>query len=542
MPPLSEVSTVLQASTLYRANSAAAAYFASIATHFAANHLWGTYPMEENLEQRAEHYLGLRTQNPAWLVLASRRAPVFLASLRLLFEPGQDGIEMSDALRSIADTLANCSDPEIYQVPRGAELQEANRELREWINRRLIVERNGRIYATDFLECAFRFTESLEDRVMTSTASRLSVVQREIENLETHLNSDPKSRMLALKRRIKELQAELEKAKAGLIPVFDDEQAIEAIREVYGLAIGLLADFRRMEDSWRDADRELRHSIISEKFHRGEIVDNLLDGQEALLNTPEGRVFDSFLQQLWTDELKKMRLRLQNIMRHPAAPKALNKSQQFELLRLVPRLIQETALVLQARARSERDVKSFMKTGLVVEHHRVGHLLNEIFSVVVKLDWNRKAIRLLEVPLPPIGMALYKVPVVERLRFRGITGEAAPVFDLSRRRVSLEQMEEEFWLSFDGLDRDAFIKETLRILAEQGRPLSLPELASFLPPTHDLECFTIWITMAREAGIDVYDAQTAPFDLTDADDRRWRFHLPFTQLESEKLRDIKWEL
>ncbi|WP_151215176.1 DUF3375 family protein, partial [Pseudomonas fluorescens] len=171
----------------------------------------------------------------------------------------------------------------------------------------------------------------------------------------------------------------------------------------------------------------------------------------------------------------------------PAAAKALTKSQQVELLRLVPRLIQETELVLQARARSERDVKSFMKTGLVVEHHRVGHLLNEIFSSIVKLDWNRKAVRLLEVPVPPIGMALVKVPVVERLRFKGITGEKAPVLDLSRRQVSLDQIDEEFWHSFDGLDRDAFIRETLKVLAEQGRPLSLVELASFLPPTHDLE-------------------------------------------------------
>lgn len=503
----------------------------------------GINPMEENLQQRAEHFVGLRTQNPAWLLLASRCAPFVLASLRLLFEPGRDGIEMSDALRSIADALSNCTDPEFFEIERGTELQQANRELRECIKRRLIVERNGRIYATDFLESAFRFTESLENRVMTSTASRLSVVQREIENLETHLNSDLRSRKRALERRIKELQEELKRAKAGLIPLLDEEQAIEAIREVYGLAIGLLADFRRMEDSWRDADRSLRQLIISEKFHRGEIVDNLLDGQEALLSTPEGRVFDSFLQQLWTPhDLQRMRLRLQNIMRHPATPKALNKSQQIAMLRLVPRLIQETELVLQARARSERDVKSFMKTGLVVEHHRVGHLLNEIFSLIVNLDWNRQAVRRQEVPLPPIGMVLVKVPVIERLRFSGISGDTAPVLDLSRRHVSLDQIEEEFWLSFDGLDRDAFIRDTLKVLAEQGRPLSLIELAELVSPTHDLECFTIWITMAREAGIEVHEAQTAPFDLTDIDHRRWRFHLPFTQLESEKLRDIKWEL
>ena len=499
--------------------------------------------MEENLRQRAERFIALRAHHPAWLLLASRYAPLVLGSLRTLFEPGHDGIDLDDALHSLADTLANYADEELYQVEAGTELQQANRELGEWIKRRLIVERNGRLYATDALESAIRFTESLDNRVMTSTASRLSVVQREIENLETHLNSDPKSRALSLKRRIRELQIELDQAKAGHIPIFDEEKAIEGIREVYALAISLRADFRRVEDSWSNADRLLRQSIISEQCHRGEIVDNLLDGQDALLNTPEGRVFDSFQQQLRAPiELDRMRTRLRNIMHHPAVPLALLRPQQNELLRLVPRLLQESEAVLRARARSERDVKGFLKTGLIAEHHRVGHLLNEFLSLALNINWQRQAVRRLPVPIPAVGMALAKVPAIERLRFKGLADESAPDLDLSRHATALDQIEEEFWQSFDGLDREAFVTETLRILEEQGRPLSLAELGALLPPTHDLECFTLWITMAREAGIAINDKEIEAFDLADAEDYRWRFHLPFTQLESQKLRDIKWEL
>ena len=58
--------------------------------------------------------------------------------------------------------------------------------MREWIKRALVVEREGRLYATDALEEALRFVTALGDRVMTSTASRLSVVQREIENVEVY--------------------------------------------------------------------------------------------------------------------------------------------------------------------------------------------------------------------------------------------------------------------------------------------------------------------------------------------------------------------
>jgi hypothetical protein len=46
------------------------------------------------------------------------------------------------------------------------------------LKRGLIVERDGQIMATDALQRALRFLDSLEDQAMTSTASRLATVQR----------------------------------------------------------------------------------------------------------------------------------------------------------------------------------------------------------------------------------------------------------------------------------------------------------------------------------------------------------------------------
>jgi len=44
----------------------------------------------------------------------------------------------------------------------------------------------------------FRFVDGLDNRIMTSTASRLSIVQREIENLEFRLNPNPDARIRLL--------------------------------------------------------------------------------------------------------------------------------------------------------------------------------------------------------------------------------------------------------------------------------------------------------------------------------------------------------
>ena len=80
------------------------------------------------------------------------------------------------------------------------------------------------------------------------------------------------------------------------------------------------------------------------------------------------------------------------------------------------------------------------------------------------------------------------------------------------------------------------------MLAEQGRPVSLGELASLLPPAHDLETFALWLAMAREAGIEVLKEERQLVELVDEDEQRWRFNLPYVGLDHEALKDIDWEL
>lgn len=498
--------------------------------------------MEEDTRQRTENYISARNQHPAWRLLATRRSPLVLSCLKTLFEKSYDGIPFAEASQSLYSILADHVNQEQYEIKQENLPLQASRELREWIKRRLIVERDGRIFATDALEVAITFVETLDNRFMTSTASRLSTVQREIENLETWLNPNPANRISTLRRRIAALERELHEAQAGRIEVPKAHQVVEHIREVFNLAAGLRADFRRVEDSWREADRALRQSIIGEQYHRGDIVDRLLNDQDALLNTPEGRVFDSFQQQLrHSAALSAMSERLRVILSHPCATDALNRIQRHDLRWLVKRLVDESQTVLQARARSERDVRGFMKTGLAAEHHRVGHLLNEFLNLALKIDWQRQSVRKKEVPLPAVGVAVTGIPAIERLRFKEVDDEAEQTLDLSSHAADLAQIGDDFWDAFNGLDSEALIRQTLQVLAQENRPVGLAELATLLPPVHDLETFSVWIGMAREAGIEVIDSQREYADLSDDEGRLWRFSLPAVGLESQALTDIERE-
>jgi len=498
--------------------------------------------MDVSSKELCNTLIKVRRHHPAWVLLASRRAPLIISCLKPLFELHVDGIPQEEAEQHLAVILAEHANDREFAIDHDDYALAARRELRDWIKRNLINERQGKISATDALQQSLSFIDGLNDRMMTSTASRLSIVQREIENLEIHLNPDPQSRTRHLKQKIKTLENELALVAQGHVETLKSKQAIERIREIYGLAISLRADFRRVEDSYREADRQLRQAIISEQQNRGEVVDKLLDSHDQLLETPEGQVFHGFHEQLSrTVELNNMKLRLRNILARGEAHQALNHRQQMKLRRLVHQLVNESAGVIRARARSERDVKGFLKTGLAAEHHRVGQLLNEIFEIALDIDWGQASIRKQTGPLPPVAIGVGNLPLIERLRFKVVNDSEKEVLELTEQFADLDEIEVDFWQAFDSLDRQALIEETMALLAETDRPMTIAQLSRQIFPTHDLETLALWLAMAREAEIPISD-NVETFDIEDRTGKRLRFHLPRIELTHQALQYIDWEL
>ena len=494
-------------------------------------------------QQRTHKFLHARQQHPAWLLLASRRAPLMLSCLDALFEHRRDGVPFDDAVQALADMLAAHANLPDFDIEPTDIAAQARRDLRDWIRRALITEREGRIHETDALKTALRFVTQLDHRVMTSTASRLAVVQREIDNLATALDPHPKSRAEHIERRIEDLQQQLADVRAGRLPLLSEAQAVEGIREVYALATSLRADFRRVEDSWREADRTLRQAILSAQQHRGAVVDQLLDGHANLLSTQEGRVFESFQQQLDNQsELADMRARIRSILNHPASIHALDDLQHSTLRLLVQQLIKEAKVVQGVRARSEREVSQFMKTGHAAENQRVGQLLNDILQQALDIDWQRQAVRRQTVPLPPIGVALGNLPLVERLRIKSLDGSAQDSqLLLTTQYADLDHVEDEFWQALEGLDRQDLLQKTLAVLERSAEPMTLAALARALPPgEHDLETLTLWMAVASDAGLNRGEAQEhiTTTDTQHTPAQQWRFTVPHVALDAAAVRGV----
>ena len=476
-----------------------------------------------------QRLIKLRRNHPAWLLLASQKGPLILASLKSLIDAHPGGIDFEVAVEHLSALFAGNANDANFEVGDDHPIA-ARRELRHWIKRGLIVERDGQLLATDALQRSFLFLDSLEDQPMTSTASRLATVQRAIENLEAQLSHSQSGREQSLKRRITALQKELSAVQSGNFEVLSGCQAEEGIREVYQLAVSLRADFRRVEDSYREADRTLKQRIITEKQHRGEIVDELLDGHEALVETAEGQVFESFHQQLVKSaELEQMKQRLRAILENENTDNALERKQKADLRSLVSHLVQESERVIQARARSERDVRSFLQSGLADEQIRVGAILQDLFQVALDVDWQSQSVRRTPGPLPPVAVAIPNLPLVERLLAKDISDGGFADLDLTVSEADPAQMDEEFWYSYRALDRTQLFEATLDQLRTSGEPLTIGALAEALPPSHDLDTLAYWLAMAREAGIKLNDEDEV-IDLFDEDAGWTRFYAPSVEV------------
>ncbi|MBL7002617.1 MAG: DUF3375 family protein [Gammaproteobacteria bacterium] len=491
----------------------------------------------------SSNFTQLRQSNPAWLLLAATKGPLLIAVLQALFNDDPKGIELEMAVLKLAQLLREekqkgtieCSDD--FQ-------SEAQREIRKWIKRSLLQERKGVLLTTDALESAMRFVLGLgQQRIMSSSASRLAIVQREVEHLEASLNPNPEKKSAYLRSKIKQLEDELEQVELGNMQPMPEPKIEESIKEIYSLSTSLFQDFRRVEDSYKEADRKLRKSIISEQNHRGEIVDKLLDSHDSLLLTDEGKVFNSFYQQLGRKpELEKMKYQLRYISNHKSALKALNADQQTELRLLIMNLIDESGRVIKARSHSEKDVRNFLKSGLAAEHHRVGQLLQEVFAQASKLNWNSQKTRRSSSPLEPVAIANNGLALIERLRFKEWSAEKDEELALIPQAVKLDELDEEFWHSFDGLNQSLLLNQTTQVLAQSNGDMSIKQLAQEIPPSHDLETITFWLRMAMASDAVDIKAGTEKCLIAQEDGKKIEFEVPQIKLNSNKIEHMEFDL
>ena len=491
------------------------------------------------IKDRAQVFERLRHSHSAWQLLASRRAPLVLASFEQLFED-QAEISLEDGIQHLGDLFLEFKNVHEFSVELTTAHYEARKEIRQWIKKKLIVERNGMLSQTDALQRAIEFVQGLDEQIMTSTATRLLTVQEIIERLAMQINPEKESRVTYLKRKIRALEKELKRAKKGKFKVMDEPSAIEGVKEVYLQGMSLKSDFRRVEDSYREADYALRKEITKANKDRGEVLDDLLDSHDALLKTPEGAVFNAFYEQLQErTKLEAMKQQLRTILQLPFAKKALSEKQNMDLSELTYSLLDDSSRVIDARIRGERDVKSFVKTGLASENFRIGSLINDLMDEASSINWDSQKVAGQGADLPPVGIAVTNLPLIQRFLVKGQKTESDEELNLEEQTADDILLDDGFWASYRSLDRSALFQKTLKLLKKHKGEVPISELAGLCETEHDLETVSYWLSLAREAKVE-FSGERETFQITH-EETVTEFDIPKVALSSQILSEINQE-
>src|SRR5690606_28647860 len=105
---------------------------------------------------------------------------------------------------------------------------------------------------------------------------------------------DPDARIAELEKRRAEIDAEIGKIRGGQLDIMDPTQVKERFLQMAATARGLLADFRDVEQNFRELDRSVRERIAVWDESRGALLESIFDERDAIESSDQGKSFNAF--------------------------------------------------------------------------------------------------------------------------------------------------------------------------------------------------------------------------------------------------------
>ncbi len=253
----------------------------------------------------------LRARHAAWALLSSRNAALVLSFLGRVFVDANAG-------NLPLTTLVNALDDELYALnqrlvgddgsarfPRPAKeyLDEWSSPEKGWLRRFYAAESDEPHYdLTPAVEKALAWVSDLRARTFIGTESRLTTIFELLRQIVYGADDDPSTRLAELHRRRADIDAEIDHLESGEVTLADPVTQRDRYQQFGRTARELLADFRQVEENFRDLDRALREQVAGWEGSKGELLDDLFTNRSGITESDQGRSFRAFYDLLLSSE------------------------------------------------------------------------------------------------------------------------------------------------------------------------------------------------------------------------------------------------
>jgi hypothetical protein len=155
---------------------------------------------------------------------------------------------------------------------------------------------------TSMAERAIEWLSGLRGKPFVGTESRLLTVFNLLQEIVEGTESDSGRRLAELEKKRSALDEEIARVREGLIDMLDSTKVKDRFLQVEATARGLLADFREVEQNFRDLDRGVRERIAAWEGSRGALLDEIFGEHDSITSSDQGRSFGAFWDFLMSED------------------------------------------------------------------------------------------------------------------------------------------------------------------------------------------------------------------------------------------------
>lgn len=371
---------------------------------------------------RKDAYEQLRRLS-TWRLLAATKAPAVLSILQAVFPGGDRRLPRSELVARVATHLPLLHDDE--QVARTAP-----EYVDSWVREGYLTRRDDHTHTETTFEPspatidAVQFIASLEEHRPTTTQSRLQLVVQQFERLAQETETDRDARLADLQRRRARIEQEIRDLSEGELMLPSAEASLDRLRDILQIAAALSGDFLQYREDLRAVDLHLREQILSPEASRGEVLEQLLAGDDLLGQSTVGRTFTAFFRMLNDPKQTREAQEIVDRLLERDFARNLSRDERDRLANVFSDLYEPAQEVLDVKTELYRSLARFVRS----QDFRQHRVLMEALQEAQGLALSQKDEISTRAPFPlELDLSRVRLSSVAQHRLKDPTDPGAPV-------------------------------------------------------------------------------------------------------------------
>jgi hypothetical protein len=323
----------------------------------------------------------LRRTHPAWRLLLADHAPLLVSFLHRAFISPNARAIAQPALEALLDddlhALRGQLGPDAYPRSPAEYLDDWCRDDKAWLRKYYPPGQDEAVFdLTPATEKAIEWIAALGTPQHVATESRLLTVLDLLRQLVEGTETDPAAQLAELERRREKLDAEIERVREGRLGMMDPATVKDRFVAMAATARALLADFREVDQSFRNLDRSARERIATWDGGKGALLADVLGERDLIGDSAQGRSFRAFWDFLMSPALQEeLAAKLERVL---SLPPVQELAPDPRLARVHHDWLAAGEVTQRTVARLSGQLRRFLDDRSALENRRIARLVRAI--------------------------------------------------------------------------------------------------------------------------------------------------------------------